>query len=170
MSESDDLGEDALELSGWSPRHYKVALLLAAGTPTKDIVAEASVRRETVWRYQQLPGFMDLVDRLTAIYFKGLVNKMWALGGHAMEVLHEALDERDSDAALDIFKTIAPGLRDVSPPAPPAGDSSSSASPDAGPNEQTPKRADAEPIDECPHCGRKTKSARGLTQHIKRKH
>ena len=171
MSDLDDGGENALELNGWSPRHLKVAMLLGAGRPTKEVAAEAGIGRETVWRYQQLPGFVELVDRFSAIFFKGLVNGMWALTEHSMEVLHGALDERDTDAALDIFKTTARGLRDRSTPDPAEMSSSPSAAADGGSGEEERVEVDVKPADhQCPHCSTKTKSARGLTQHIKRKH
>jgi len=165
LSDPDDIEEWVQHSGGWSPRQAQVAALLSLGMRVNEVAAQANVARETVWRYQQLSGFPELVERLRFLNFERLTDKLWTLGGHAMEVLHEALDEQDTDAALSIFKTIAPGLRDVSQP-----DGRGSGAPPLPGGAEATASDDDRSLLQCPDCGRTTKSNRGLAQHVRRMH
>ena len=152
-------------------RQWHAAELDAEGRLTPAKIAEAvGVRRETFWRWQQLPEYIAAQQALRRELHQRLVNRFWRMQDLAFDVVEESLKEGDPQMAIDTVRLGAPGIRDVVTVDAPVEEDASAAK---GLVHRGRVHELAEPTAttfECPNCARRMKSARGLTQHSKRMH
>jgi hypothetical protein len=110
----DDPSREALEEAAkdLTDQKLQAVQLLVAGTKPGVVATLVGISREQLWRWRRDPVF----DRHLQVHrlerHSTRVDRVWNMADKALDVIEEALDEGDPQAAIQLLRLLAKGLGD----------------------------------------------------------